>query len=247
MSYKAKKENYLNNHHWLFLNTGMSDGSFNMACDDYLLESVFSSLISLSYLRVYSWSCPTYTIGAGQTISEIEQCFVSDIPVVRRLSGGKAVLHGQSNDEITYSICMQYKKNFKDLYFDIGKVLINFLNRYDLQGQVGYLKNHNINHADCFESKTQADIVVDEIKVIGSAQFRKNGCILQHGSIRLDKIKKLTNNKIDFNDAIFNLKASFELVLNIKFLDSYLRNEDYEKINKKRKLYLNLRETTITR
>jgi len=247
MSCKVKKENYLNNHHWLFLNTGVSDGTFNMACDSYLLESVFSSLVSLSYLRVYSWSYPTYTIGANQTISEIEQCFVSGVPIVRRLTGGKAVLHSQSNDEITYSICMQYKKHFKDLYFEIGRVLIKFLNRYSLQGQIGYLKNYNIKQFDCFESKTSADIVVGDIKVIGSAQFRKNGCILQHGSIRLDKIKKLTKNEVDFNDAVFNLRASFESVLNIKFLDYFLEEGDYEKINKKRSLYRDLRQAKVTK
>lgn len=221
-----KENKNLLNEKWLFLNTGVNDGIFNMALDNYLLESLVSSSNTLPVLRVYSWIFPAYTIGANQVIPETVKSVFLDHQVVRRLSGGQAVLHSTMNNELTYSVCIRYKKNFKKLYFEFGKVLINFLSLYGLNSQIGHSDNNYFKHFNCFETKTYADIVMKDIKIIASAQYRKNGCVLQHGSVRLDKIKELSGIKITFEDAVNKLKRSFETSLNIKFLDYTLRLKD---------------------
>ena len=128
-------------------------------------------------------------------------------------------MHGIPNDELTYSIFVNYGYKVKRLYFEIGEILLEFLNLYNLKGEFGYSSNNYFKNFDCFNSKTEADIVVNDIKVIGSAQHRKKDYVLQHGSIKLDVIRKLSKKNTDFEDAKANLKKAFQDKLRIEFVD----------------------------
>ncbi|MBI3590204.1 MAG: lipoate--protein ligase family protein [Candidatus Melainabacteria bacterium] len=213
---------------WYFLNTKVNDGSFNMSCDLLLLNRLFEGVLDLPLLRVYGWNESTYSIGANQKYTEPH---LSEHPVVKRISGGQAVLHGNANNELTYSIVIKCQKNFKKLYEDIGELLILFLSKYGLRASIGYSKQSYLKTFNCFDSKTPADIVVNDIKIIGSAQYRKKDCILQHGSIKLDLIRKLSQKELSFEMTAYDLKSTFERLLKIKFIDYSLVTTDCEKIN----------------
>lgn len=226
-----------NLHQLLYLNTDLNDGVFNMLVDNYLLELLISGELDFPLLRIYGWSASTISLGINQSLTNIGNEIYS-YPVVKRITGGQAVLHGfpSPNDELTYSLVFSSKDSAKNIYLKIGQVLLNFLLKYSLAGQYGYSDKNYVENFNCFNSKTSADIAVNDIKVIGSAQCRKKEFILQHGSIRLDIIRKLSGVKVEslnFNKAALDLKSSFEDTLNIKFLDYYLNDHIYEKIKQK--------------
>ena len=225
---KEKNLNYINNisSTWFFLDTGTNDGIFNMSSDNFLLDSMSNKLIKFPLLRVYGWVEPTLSIGANQLVIEP----IQKASVVKRVTGGQAVLHGLQDDELTYSVFINYGYKVKQLYLEIGEILLTFLNIYDLKGEFGYSANNYFKNFDCFSSKTEADIVVNDMKVIGSAQCRKKNYVLQHGSIKLDIMRRLLGKNPDFEQAKINLKKAFEDKLKINFIDYTLTENDCKKI-----------------
>jgi len=203
---------------WFFLDTGINDGIFNMSCDNFLLDSALNNSIKLPLVRVYGWIKPTVSLGANQLLTKS----VQKIPIVKRITGGQAVSHGLPDNELTYSVVMRYGYKVKQLYFGIGEILLTFLNLYSLKGDFGYSSNNYFKSFDCFDSKTEADIVVNDIKVIGNAQCRRKEFVLQHGSIKLDIIRKLSGKNINFQNAKVELKNAFQSKLKIKFIDYHL-------------------------
>lgn len=229
------KKNNLDNlrkyNYWYFLNTGICDGLFNMACDEVLFNNLLSGSIEFPVLRLYGWKERTVSIGKNQKLNNKKHSFYTKFPVVKRLTGGQAVLHGSSNNELTYSIVIPSINKFKELYFQIGQILILFLGKYGINANYGYSNNNYLDDFDCFNSKTQADIVVNDIKVIGSAQYRKKMNVLQHGSIRLNLIRQLSNIDVTFNQAIDDLKDTFQSEAHISFVDYDLTEYDYRNIS----------------
>ena len=221
---------------WYYLNSGIHDGSFNMNCDEFLLDGLINDHIELPILRVYGWSQPTLSIGANQKIdlAQSNPSFeFSSVPFVKRITGGMAVLHGGLDDELTYSLVIKTEKNFKKIYNEISKTLIYFLENYGLSGVFGYSNKNYFTEFNCFNSKTPADIVVNDVKVIGSAQYQKRGHVLQHGSIRLDLISGFLGESVDFFKAIESLKSAFQVKLNIDFIDYCISEFDMKNINNK--------------
>lgn len=224
-STNLKKENldHINNISpiWLFLDTGINTGEFNMACDNFLLNASLNNSIKLPILRIYSWVEETFSIGANQKLQDD----LNDYKIVKRITGGQAVLHGLPQNELTYSVVLNFGYKVKELYQEIGEVLLEFLKLYGLKGQFGYSTNEYFKNFDCFDSKTEADIVVNDIKVIGSAQCRKKEYVLQHGSIKLDTIRKLLGKNINSREVKINLKRSFQDKLRIEFVDYNLTDD----------------------
>src|SRR5262245_22115967 len=90
---------------WRLLDTGPADGFTNMAIDEAILE-MHASNGGLPTLRFYTWSPPALSLGYGQPIGldiDLTQCTALGIDVVRRPTGGRAVLH---DHEITYSLVL---------------------------------------------------------------------------------------------------------------------------------------------
>lgn len=176
-----------------------NDGKTNMDVDLYLLESAISNNSEVPILRTYVWSEETVSLGANQNIDEADK--FGSYPTVKRITGGQAVFHGTKDKELTYSTVMKHSGFGKKIYLVIGGILISFLESYGLKAGYGYSTKDYKNKFNCFESKTPGDIVVNEIKIIGSAQYRKDGYILQHGSIRLDLMNTLTGQNINYLEA----------------------------------------------
>ncbi|MGV8119604.1 MAG: biotin/lipoate A/B protein ligase family protein [Candidatus Xenobiia bacterium LiM19] len=177
-------------------------GSWQMALDEALLSSVIRGG-SLPSLRFYGWNPPCMSIGYFQHISDINisRCMDEGIDVVRRPTGGRAVLH---DSEITYSVVLPVPEGRS------GSVLETFrmINAGILQGiqslgvdAVFHRKERAGRAAGenpyCFSSPSQYEILVKGRKVAGAAQMRREGVLLQHGSIPLSvnrgKIASLLN------------------------------------------------------
>lgn len=219
-------KNNLNRRDWLFIDDTCHDGVYNMDYDNYLLDSLVHEKIKNNVLRVYGWSKETLSLGYSQDLSFSQFSY----PVVKRISGGQAVLHGTIENEGTYSVfvsCMGSRGLInqarpKRLYAEINKVLLYFLKDLGLDAKVGYSDSNYTNDFNCFNSKTCADIVINDLKVIGSAQARKKNYIMQHGSIRLDIIREFLKKDITFQSAKSKLKNAFEDAIGIKFKEPCL-------------------------
>ena len=179
----------------MFIPYKVYTGSRNMQIDSDLLENAIKSQIKEPVFRLYGWSPACVSLGRNQKSDFIEEEFLSanNIDVVRRLTGGRALLH---DDEITYSyVCpvssLNNGENVVLSYKEISKILIDAFKDIGIELDFGGVKKPQ-GHLDyCMLVSTGADLCFKGRKLIGSAQFRKEGYILQHGSILYDYNREL--------------------------------------------------------
>lgn len=146
-------------------------GSYNMAVDLSILNSLARRTCPPT-LRLYSWSPPAITIGYFQRIEEevrINECRAAGVDVIRRVTGGGAVFHDR---ELTYSV-------FIPLYHRLA--LPSVRESYGLLCSpiVECLKSYGL---DAHFSPVN-DVLTGGAKLSGSAQTRRNGVLLQHGTL----------------------------------------------------------------
>lgn len=156
-------------------------GKENMLIDSNLLESSIKQKKQTPVFRLYGWNPRCVSLGRNQNIKNLP----NDIDVVRRLTGGRALLH---DDEITYSYITPISiipngDTITDSYKYISGILINFFKTLGVELEFGVNKKVSTHFDYCMLLSTGADVCYKGDKIIGSAQFRKNGYILQHGSI----------------------------------------------------------------
>lgn len=168
------------------------DAASNMALDEAILESHRKGLVPPT-LRFYGWAPPAVSIGYSQkmdpeTIARIKS---KGFDVVRRLTGGRAVLH---SGELTYSFIASpplLSEQLNEAYRQICKGLILGLKHLGVEANLGKSTKQYKDFSDCFMATTQADLQVNDKKMVGSAQLRRQGAVLQHGSILLDQPQNL--------------------------------------------------------
>lgn len=168
------------------------DGPTNMARDEALLLAVGQKRTPPT-LRFYRWDPPTISLGYFQTFAEYEALDfpARNCPVVRRLTGGGAILHA---DELTYSLALPLGhslvgSNLNDLYLRMHEAAIAAL--ADLGIHAARCGTTVETHAQrgpffCFQRRHCLDVLVGNDKIVGSAQRRIRDAVLQHGSIILD-------------------------------------------------------------
>lgn len=180
-------------------------GTENMQIDSDLLDFAVENKLDYPIFRLYGWSPACVSLGRNQSDAFIDKKFLKDtnIDLVKRLTGGRALLH---DDEITYSyICpVSYLKNGENVtksYMEISQILIDKFRKIGIELEFGGDKKVNTKFDYCMLISTGADLCYKGKKLIGSAQCRKNGYILQHGSILYDYdrelLRKLFNEEID--------------------------------------------------
>jgi lipoate-protein ligase A len=143
-------------------------------------------------LRFYSWSEPTLSLGYFQSLDERATHSASrDCPLVRRQTGGGAILH---DDELTYSLALPHADPLAAdaawLYTAVHEALIGVLGKMEIAAQLRGAVERPITSAEpflCFQRATPGDVLVGSVKVCGSAQRRRRGAILQHGSLVLGR------------------------------------------------------------
>jgi lipoate---protein ligase len=165
-----------------------ASGRVQMAIDTWLLEQHRLGLHPPT-LRFYTWSPVAISLGYHQQrYPEFWQHLTwnnEPIEVVRRPSGGRAVLH---QGDLTYAIILSgLPENRMQAYQTICEFLIQGWKQLGVELQYGQAGRGYIHNPNCFGTATAADLVTsDGAKLIGSAQLRRDGAILQHGSIRLE-------------------------------------------------------------
>jgi lipoate-protein ligase A len=181
-------------YNWRLINSGRQTGAMNMALDEALLHSVASG-DSLPILRFYRWLPATVTLGYAQSVHtdlDLDVCKNAGIDVVRRSTGGRAVLHDQ---EVTYSVIAPlnaglFGGSVLDCYRVISEVLQKALLQLGLPAQLVPGKprggHQNTTKAVCFSAPSQYELVIKDRKVAGSAQKRHGQAFLQHGSIPVE-------------------------------------------------------------
>ena len=187
----------------IFLPFEINTGAFNMQKDGDLLENAIKDKLSEPIFRLYGWSPACVSLGRNQKIAFIDENFLqsNNIDIVRRLTGGRALLH---DNEITYSyVCpvssLEHGENVTESYKEISQIFIDKFKKLGIELEFGGKPARG--HFDyCMLVSTGADLCCNGKKLIGSAQFRKEGYILQYGSILYDYDKTLLE-KI-FNEPI---------------------------------------------
>jgi lipoate-protein ligase A len=161
-------------------------GAWNMAFDEALLEAAATR--GETALRIYRWSEPTLSLGYFQ--KEIPPDLpetLRGLPRVRRLSGGGAILH---DHEWTYACALPkghpLTVRTEDLYDIVHAAILRAFARLGIAAGV---RGESNRQADarflCFERGDARDILIAGRKVVGSAQRRRKGAVLQHGSVVL--------------------------------------------------------------
>ncbi len=184
---------------WRLIDSGQEAPGLNMAIDEAILRAVIEKRVPPT-LRFYSWKSFSVSLGYFQRVEEIdtEFCANAGIPLVRRPTGGRAILHG---DELTYSFSCTYEdffgaKGLYEIYNAISECFVNALKRQGLPVTVERRKRVRYGHNPlCFMSSSFGEITLSGVKVIGSAQKRLSEGFLQQGSmpysINNDLIKRV--------------------------------------------------------
>ena len=185
--------------HWSLLLTPPLAGSENMAIDEALLERAAQTRAAV--FRVYTWSEPTLSFGRNQTargIYDPARARARGIGVVRRPTGGRALLHHR---EITYSMTAPIVTagSFRESYARINRLLVDGLRRLGVAVDVASPRERSLppSAAPCFERPATGELVVGGRKLVGSAQWRNDGAMLQHGSILVEDDQSLVSSLAD--------------------------------------------------
>ena len=171
---------------WRLILSPPRPGADNMALDEALLERARERGEVLC--RVYGWSRPTLSLGRNQTAAgcyDLTRARALGVDVVRRPTGGRAVLHHR---ELTYAVAMPVTGSLRESYARINRLLGDALRRLGVVAAparpAGRTPAPSL--APCFEPPTRDELVADGRKLVGSAQWREEGALLQHGSILVD-------------------------------------------------------------
>lgn len=179
---------------WQWISEGLNTAEENMAVDASLLADCAQGLIPPT-VRFYGWSKPAITVGYSQRYEselDVERCRAEGIEIVRRPTGGRALLH---YNELTYAVVAPvtlapFDKGLKTTFEAISQALLAGLKNLKIRGGLNTGKHqsgsgHRRSPA-CFASLNHCEITVDGKKLVGSAQKRTAKAFLQHGSIILE-------------------------------------------------------------
>lgn len=165
----------------------------NMAIDEAVFREV-QDRRSPPTIRFYGWSRPSVSIGYFQDLRgevDLDACRRLGVDVVRRPTGGKAVLHGS---DLTYAVIARQEEPFfpsgiLPTYLAISRCLSRALRDWGIPvdyAEEGRPTGGELLAASCFAKPSRYELLVNARKICGSAQARSRGAFLQHGSILID-------------------------------------------------------------
>ncbi|MEI6519485.1 MAG: lipoate--protein ligase family protein [bacterium] len=185
---------------WRFLPAIDNRGWMHMAMDVALLEAVQNGL-SAPILRFYRWRPACMTLGKFQPAEgniNIDRCREMGIDISRRPTGGRAIFH---DDEVTFSVIITEKdlpdagSNVMDSYRVLGAAMVSGMQKLGLPAELVDIHANSFSEAAsvsatanpaCFAARARCDLMVNGAKIIGSAQMRRDGVILQQNSLPLN-------------------------------------------------------------
>ncbi len=175
---------------WRLLLSPPADGATNMATDEAILRAVEAGLAPPT-LRLYAWEPPCLSLGRAQPGAEVDRaaCARAGVHIVRRPTGGRAILH---TDELTYSVTApldepRVRGDILTAYHRLSQALLAALKH--LGAAVVPNETRQAPHAlnpVCFQVPSSYELTTtDGRKMVGSAQMRTSGGVLQHGTLPL--------------------------------------------------------------
>lgn len=184
---------------WRLIISPAAEGAWNMAVDEAILESVMTGA-SPPTLRFYTWNPACLSLGFNQKAKEacdMDQVCMRGFTMVRRRTGGRAVLH---DDELTYSVIADSMLfgggSVLDVYMMISSALADGLRAFGVAADLvpAYSDKGKEKSAACFDVPSSFEVAWKGRKIIGSAQFRSGRHFLQHGSILMSvKVDELVS------------------------------------------------------
>jgi lipoyl(octanoyl) transferase len=170
---------------WRLIVTPPAAGAENMALDEALMDRARET--GEWVLRVYSWNAPTISLGRNQSAHgryDLARVRELGLGVVRRPTGGRAILHDR---EITYSVTAPVGDagDLRESYDRINRLLLSALRSLGVAATVASpsARSASPGMAPCFDEPASGELTLEGRKLAGSAQWRSEGALLQHGSI----------------------------------------------------------------
>ena len=169
---------------WRTILTSPDTGVANMALDEALMER--SAATGEWICRVYGWSEPTVSFGRNQSaLRDYDRDRIQH--AVRRPTGGRAILHHR---EVTYCVTGPTSEagGLQESYVMISNLLVRGLRSMgiDVQMAVSRVEPMQPGAIPCFDHPSSGELVAGGRKLVGSAQWRSEHALLQHGSILID-------------------------------------------------------------
>ncbi|HBF39211.1 MAG TPA: octanoyltransferase [Firmicutes bacterium] len=174
---------------WRFIPYKAGEPAWNMAVDEAIFHFYQKGLVPPT-LRFYGWDPPALSLGYFQSIDKdvvLDTLKQNGYGLVRRNTGGRAVFHDR---ELTYSVVAGVQdglpQSLLETYLYISRAIVEACHSLGVQAELhkGFEKGRT--SGACFESSSWYELSVDGRKLVGSAQLRKKGSFLQHGSILID-------------------------------------------------------------
>jgi lipoate-protein ligase A len=177
---------------WRLLVDPAAGGAWNMAVDEVLLDGVVAG-VAPPTLRFYQWSPACLSLGYFQPfdVVNLDACRALGIEVVRRPTGGRAILHDR---ELTYSVTLPASELGHDggvlpSYYRLSLALQDGLRRLGVPATLApasAASSPGTHGPACFDRPSAHEILLAGRKLVGSAQMRRGGALLQHGSILIE-------------------------------------------------------------
>jgi lipoyl(octanoyl) transferase len=161
----------------------VSDGAWNMAADEALLETAASGTASV---RFYGWSQPTLSLGYFQASAAVRASpNLGELAWVRRPSGGAALVH---HLEATYTLALPagapWQRRGESWLCRMHHLLADALSTFGVRTRLcGERQEKKLGDVLCFLHHTPGDLLIGDAKIVGSAQRKQRGALLQHGGI----------------------------------------------------------------
>lgn len=178
---------------WRFISFKRLNAFENMAIDEAIFREN-QRTDTPPTLRFYSWSPPSVSLGYFQATWKevnVEACRRYSVDIVRRPTGGKAVLH---ENDLTYAVIASernplFPPDILGTYKVISGCVAGGLSELGIEAEMegeGRSNPDDSLKAACFSSPSRYELLVKKKKICGSAQLRSKGIFLQHGSILVD-------------------------------------------------------------
>jgi lipoyl(octanoyl) transferase len=170
-------------------------GARNMAVDEHLFHLAQAG--PRTFLRFYRWERPTVSLGYSQEadkVADLDFCRRNGVAVVRRMTGGKLVLHHR---EVTYAVASSdtalFRETVRDSYRLISRALLAGLELLGIPSRMAgpAPPSYARGTMPCFAHAARDEIETGGRKIIGSAQKRLGPAFLQHGSVPLENDAEL--------------------------------------------------------
>ena len=228
---------------WRLIKDGYHTGFMNMAIDEAIMIAHREGLVPPT-IRFYQWSPPAVSLGYFQDLKkeiDVDVCKNLGIDIVRRPTGGKAVLHDK---ELTYSFIIRenhplVNNSILETYKKISGGMIRGLSYLGITAEIvplrEKLKSESLpkgeksetHHSDfksiCFSVPSQYEVQVEGKKIVGSAQVRKREIVLQHGSLLIELEKDKLFSVFNFPSA--QIRERFKTRFNATSLEEILKRK----------------------